>query len=119
MRDGSARTRALIARAVKRKYTGPSAPRRSFLLVSSPDQRSTRFIQSCWLGWSELEAKVGQQPLPDRRRLVRLAVVEHEMHRQIGGDLAIDGLQKLLELDRAMTRVQLADGLPVERSRAA
>jgi hypothetical protein len=44
---------------------------------------------------------------------VRRAVVEHEMHLELGGDLAVDGRQELLELDNApMT-------LPVVVSRAA
>jgi len=38
-------------------------------------------------------------------------VVEHEVHVEIGGDLTIQRLQELLELDRAMTAVQLADDL--------
>ena len=33
------------------------------------------------------------------------------MHVQVGGDLAIKGLQELLELDRAVAGVQRADHL--------
>jgi hypothetical protein len=33
------------------------------------------------------------------------------MHVKIGGDLAIDGLQELLEFDRAMTLMQRSDDL--------
>jgi hypothetical protein len=42
---------------------------------------------------------------------VRAAVVEHQMHGQIGRDLAVDGLQELLELDRAVAGMQRTDDL--------
>ena len=57
------------------------------------------------------EAWVGEQPFLDRRRLVRRAVVEHDVDVEAGRDLAIDGLKELLELDRAVAAVERADDL--------
>ena len=57
------------------------------------------------------EPRVGGQPLVDRRRLVGRAVVEDDVDVEIGRDLAIEGLQELLELDRAVAAVQRADDL--------
>jgi hypothetical protein len=42
---------------------------------------------------------------------VRRAVVEYEVNVELGGDVAVDGDQELLELDRAVARVQRADDL--------
>ena len=57
------------------------------------------------------EAWVREQPFLDRRRLVRRAVVEHDVDVEAGRDLAIDGPEELLELDRAVAAVELADDL--------
>jgi hypothetical protein len=40
---------------------------------------------------------------------VRRGVVEHEVNVEAVGDLAVDGLQELLEFDRAVAGVQRAD----------
>jgi hypothetical protein len=42
---------------------------------------------------------------------VRGGVVEHQVDVKLGWDLAVDGLQELLELDRAVAGVQGADDL--------
>ena len=65
------------------------------------------------------EAGVRGQPALDGRRLVGGAVVEHDVDGQLGRDLAVDRLQELLELDRAVTAMQRPMTLPVVRSRAA
>ena len=57
------------------------------------------------------EPGVREQPALDRRGLVRRGVVEHQVHVEVGRDLAVDGLQELLELDRAVAGVQRADDL--------
>jgi hypothetical protein len=57
------------------------------------------------------ESRVRSQPAFDHRRLVCRGVVEHEIDSEFGGDLAVECLQKLLELDRAMARVHGADHL--------
>ena len=88
------------------------APRRSFLVVSSANQRSTRFSQDELVG-VKCKTKRGwaASQLLDRRRLVGGAVVEDQVHVEVVGDLAVDGLQELLELDRAVAAVQRADHL--------
>ena len=87
-------------------------PRRSFLVVSSENQRSTRFSHEELVG---VKCRTNRgwpasQRL-DRRGLVRGAVVEDHVHVELGGDLAVEGLQELLELDRAVAGVQRADHL--------
>src|SRR3954465_8000696 len=47
------------------------------------------------------EAGMRGEPAPDRRGLVRAAVVEHEMDVEVGRDFAVERDQELLELDRA------------------
>jgi hypothetical protein len=42
----------------------------------------------------------------DRRRLVRRAVIKDDVHVEIGRDVAVERLQELLELDRAVPAVQ-------------
>ena len=92
--------------------TDRCAPRRSFLVVSSPNQRSTRFIHELEVGvkcnskrgWASSHCLIAGV-------LCVLAVVEHQMHGQIGRDLAVDGLQELLELDRAVAGMQRTDDL--------
>jgi hypothetical protein len=59
----------------------------------------------------QLKARVGGQPALDLRRLVRRAVVEHQVDVQVRPHLAIDRLQELLELDRAVACVQAAEDL--------
>jgi hypothetical protein len=48
------------------------------------------------------KARMGEQPALDQRGLVRGGVVDHQVDRQAGGDLAVEGLQEALELDRAV-----------------
>ena len=81
-------------------------------MVSSANQRSTRFSQELEVGVKcNDEPGVGGQPLADLRRLVRGAVVEDHVDVEIVGDLAVERLQELLELDRAVAAVQRADDL--------
>jgi len=73
------------------------------LVVSSKNQRSTRFSHELEVGGEvQDEARVREQPLADPRRLVRRAVVEHDVDVEVGRDLPVDRLQEALELDRAM-----------------
>jgi hypothetical protein len=51
------------------------------------------------------EPWVGRQPALDRGRLVRGAVVEHEVNVELGRHLAVEGLQELPKLDRAVAAV--------------
>jgi hypothetical protein len=67
----------------------------------------------------QYEPRVSGQPALDGRRLVSRGLVEHDMNGELGGDLSIDGLQDLLELDRAMAAVQAPATVPVARSSAA
>lgn len=46
------------------------------------------------------EPGMGQQPFPDRRRLMGRGVVEDEMDLELWGNLPVEGLEELLELDR-------------------
>src|SRR4051794_32655069 len=62
-------------------------------------------------GEVQREARVREQPALDRRRLVRGAVVEHEVNVELGGNFGVDALQELLKLDRAMAAVQRSDDL--------
>jgi len=58
------------------------------------------------------------QPVLDLRRLVRRAVVEHDVHVEVPQNLLIDRLHEFLELDHAVTVMQRADdvsGREVER----
>ena len=59
----------------------------------------------------KLEAGVRKQPAFDLRGLVRGCIVEHEVHVEVLGDSLVDGVEELLELDRAVAGVQLADHL--------
>ena len=88
------------------------APRRSFLAVSSENQRSTRFSHEELVGREvQDEPRVCEQPALDHRGLVSGGVIEHEVDLELGRDLSVEGLQELLELDRAMPAVQLTDDL--------
>ena len=40
---------------------------------------------------------------------MRAVVIQNQMHIQIGGNLSLDRIQKLSELDRTMTLVKMAD----------
>jgi hypothetical protein len=70
-------------------------------------------VQPARAGRGEVQVKagVGSEPAFDRGGLVGGVVVEHEVHLQLGGDLAVDRLQQALELDRAMAVVQRSDYL--------
>jgi len=95
-----------------RSRTEVCAPRLSSLVVSSKNQRSTRFSHELEVGGEvQDEARVREQPFLDRRGLVRGAVVEHEVDVEMRGDLAIEGLEELFELDCAVAGVQPADDL--------
>ena len=87
-------------------------PRRSFLVVSSENQRSTRFSHELEVG-VKCSTKRGwaSSQFLDRWRLVGDAVVEDHVHVELGGDFAVEGLEELLELDRAVAGVQRADHL--------
>src|SRR5215212_7563866 len=88
------------------------APRLSSLLVSSPNQRSTRFSHELEVGvkcTTKRGCALSQRLIA--RRLVCAAVIENEMDLESGGDLAVDRGQELLELDRAVAGVQPADHL--------
>ena len=66
------------------------------------------------------EARVRGQPAPDRRRLVSGGVVEDQVDGEFGRDLAVERLEELFELDRAVAGVQAAPiTLPVVMSSAA
>jgi hypothetical protein len=85
-----ARMSALCAR------TERWAARLSFLLVSSANQRSTRFSHELEVGGEvQVKARVGGEPAPDLGRLVGGAVVEHEIDVQVLGDVLVDGLRNL------------------------
>jgi len=82
------------------------------LEVSSPNQRSTRLSYELEVGREvPHEPGVRGEPVTDGRRLVRGGVVEHEMDIELGGHFAVEGLEELLELDRAVPAVQRADDL--------
>ncbi len=59
----------------------------------------------------QVKPRVRGEPALDLRRPMGAAVVEHEVGVEVGGDLTIDGLQELLELDRTVASVQGADHL--------
>ena len=63
--------------------------------------------------WREVyvEPRTLRQPTPNRRRLVSRVVVHHEMDVEMLGDLLVDRVQELLELDRSMTSMAFADDL--------
>jgi hypothetical protein len=57
------------------------------------------------------ESRVGKQPLLDSWGLVCRGVVEDQVDGEVVGDFVVDGGEELLELDRAVPRVQAADDL--------
>jgi hypothetical protein len=82
------------------------------LVVSSENQRSTRLSQELEVGVKcTTKRGWGQQPALDCRGLAGGDVVHHQAHREVGGDLLVDGGQELLELDRPVPGVQLSDDL--------
>ena len=98
--------------SVLRARTERWVPRLSSLVVSSANQRSTRFSQDELVG-VKCRSKRGcaSSHFWIAGVLWVRAVVEHDVDVEIGGDLAVDGLQELLELDRAVAAVQRADDL--------
>ena len=60
-----------------------------------------------------LKARVRLKPAADRGALVGAVVVADQVHVELLGHLAVDLLQELLELDRAVAPVQRADHGPV------
>jgi hypothetical protein len=56
-----------------------------------------------------MEPRALSQPIPNRRCLVGAVIIEDEMNVQIDRDLGLDDIQKLAELHRTMTLVELAD----------
>jgi hypothetical protein len=92
--------------------TEVSAERLSFLLVSSANHRSMRCSQllavgvKCSLkrGWASSQRLI-------LRGLVGRGVVEDQVDIELGGDLLVECLQELLELDRAVAGVEFADHL--------
>jgi len=85
------------------------APRLSFLVVSLENQRSTTFSQELGVG---VKCTTNLACASQRWMAGVLCVepiVHHQVHGQVGWDLAVDGGEKLLELDRPMPRVQPAD----------
>src|SRR3954451_3047624 len=88
------------------------APRLSLRLVSSANQRSTRFSQLAPVGVkcnTNLGCAVSQRWIAGV--LCVAVVVQDQVDFEIGGDLAIEGLQELFELDRSMALMQRADHL--------
>lgn len=73
------------------------APRLSFFVVGSENQRSTRFWpRSAGRCEVQNEPRVGEQPALDDGGLVRGGVIEHEVHLKLGRDLPLPRLQELL-----------------------
>ena len=56
-----------------------------------------------------VEARTLREPTPDRRRLVGCVVIHHEMDIEMLGDLLVDRVQELLELERSMASMTFAD----------
>ena len=61
----------------------------------------------------DVEARMLIEPATDRGALVRAVVVTDEVHVELVGDLAVDLLQELLELDGPVAAMQAADDRPV------
>jgi hypothetical protein len=59
----------------------------------------------------QVKARMGGKPAADLRGLVGRAVVEDEVDVEVFGNLLLDRLQELVELDRAVSLVQGADHL--------
>src|SRR5439155_2318109 len=59
----------------------------------------------------EDEARVAEQPAPDRRGLVGGVVVEDQVQLELGWYLPVELVEELLELERAVAGVQAADHL--------
>lgn len=82
-------------------------------MVSSANHRSTRLIRLLEVG---VRCSLKRGCACSQRLicggLVRGGVIEDEVHVEVLGDLLVDGSQELLEHDRAMAGVQLADHLP-------
>ena len=102
---------------------GPSVwvPRRSFLVVSSANQRSTRFSHDELVG---VKCRTNRgwacQPALDRRGLVGGGVVEDEVHVEVGGDFGVDRASGTARNSVARWRACSAPmTLPVARSSAA
>src|SRR4051812_25394285 len=70
-------------------------------------------VQPARQGRREVQPKAGVRgkPFLDRRGLMRRAVAKHNVDVEVVGHLAVDPLQKFLEVDRAVARVQGADVL--------
>ena len=74
-------------------------PRRSFLVVSSANQRSTRLSQEALVGVKcRTNRGCAGQPTLYRRGLVGGGVVQDEVHVEVGGHLGVDLLQERQEL---------------------
>ena len=88
---------------------GAVAPRSSSLVVSSANQRSTRLIQLLEVGVKcRTNRGCWASQRSDLRGLVAGGVVEHEVHVEVLGDVRVDRLEELEELDRAVALVQLS-----------
>src|SRR4051795_10688826 len=83
------------------------APRLSFLVVSSANQRSTRFSHELDVGvkcTTKRGCAASQRPIAGV--LCVLLLSSTTWTARSAGDLAVDGLQELLELDGAVAAVQ-------------
>src|SRR3954453_13650231 len=87
------------------------APRLSFLVVSSANQRSTRFSHELDVG---VKCRTKRGWAASQRWMAGVLCVEElssDVDRELVWHLALDGLQELLELERAVASVQSTDHL--------
>jgi hypothetical protein len=68
---------------------------------------------------AEMKARSLGEPGADQRRLVSTVVVGDEVDVEVGGDVAVDGVEELAKLRGSVTAVALPKTLPVATSRAA
>ena len=86
-------------------------------MVSSANHRSTRLSQLELVGREvEVEPGVLEQPLLDRRRLVRGVVVQDQVQVQVLRDGGVDELEEPQELLVPVPAVGLADDRAVATS---
>src|SRR5260221_1972459 len=95
------------------EFDGGAMRSASQLLVGEVREEALHLVDPRGAGRSEVkvEARMAKQPALDERGLVGAVVVENKMDVEAIGDVGIDGVEELSELDAAMPPVVFRDDL--------